>query len=36
MEKKPGEQQTVIGAVKSGQINKKVGLKKQETLIFLT
>ena len=28
--KKPGEQQTVIGAVKSGQINKKVGLKKLE------
>ena len=28
--KKPGEQQTVIGAVKSGQVNKKVGLKKLE------
>ena len=32
--KKPGEQQTIIGAVKSGKLNKKAGLKKLEMLIF--
>ena len=33
--KKPGDQQVVIGAIKSGQLNKKAGLRKLETLIYL-